>query len=85
MKFILNADQYALLKTIDFSEIGDSVNLDDSTLSVSIKDDQIRTFQVIISEEIDRRGLSDDQNTVLPLGRKLYALYDEIYAQIHSN
>jgi len=85
MLFKLDEKQYNLLKTIDFSEINGSFSFDDATLSVEVSDDAVGTFQVIISEEIDVKGLSNNQDEVTPYGRKLYALYDEITYQKHHN
>jgi hypothetical protein len=82
MTFSLSKDQYNLLKTIDFTEIKKSVRFHDGENEVEVKREAIRLFQVIISEEIDRNGLTDDQDDVTPKGRKLYALYDAIYNQI---
>lgn len=81
MKFKLNPEQYQLLKGIDFSEIGADVEFLDGETAVSVANKSVGLFQIIISEEIDVNGLTDDQNDVLPYGRKLYAIYDSIYAQ----
>lgn len=84
MTFTLSKEQYDLLKSINFAEIKDSVSFDDASLSIVVAAEKVRTFQVIIDEEIDVKGLSDDQEQVTPYGRRLYALYDAIYAQIHK-
>lgn len=81
MKFNLTPEQYQLLKGIDFSEIGPDVEFLDNETAVSVANKSVGLFQIIISEEIDVNGLTDDQNDVLPYGRKLYAIYDSIYAQ----
>ena len=54
---------------------GDTVELDVS---------DIDEVQLLINDEIVYRGL-DDQETVNDLGKKLYALYDEILYQKHNN
>ena len=81
MKFKLDKEQYRLLKQLDFSEIGSSVEFLDDETSVSVADSDVRLFRVIITEEIDANGLTDDQNDVLPYGRQLYAIHDSIYEQ----
>lgn len=85
MTFVLNKAQYVLAKTIDYSEMNGSLKFNDVSLSISMPNDQVSLFEVLISEEVDRRGLSDDQNKVLPIGRRLYDLYDTVYAQIPGN
>lgn len=44
----------------------------------------IDEVQLLINDEIVYRGL-DNQETVNDLGKKLYALYDEILYQKHDN
>ena len=82
MKFKLLKKQYQLLRTIDFSELNGKISFIDKMEEVTVDDDALSLFQMIISEEIDRNGLTDDQNDVTPHGRELYALYDAVYDQI---
>lgn len=53
---------------------------DMSKLEVS----DIRELQLLINDEIVYRGL-DKQETVNSIGKKLYALYDEILHQKHGH
>lgn len=85
MVFRLDKDAYLLAKSIDFSEIAHDVSFDDELQAVTVSDEKILTFQVLISEEIDVKGLSDNQEQVTPYGRQLYVLYDTINALKHKN
>lgn len=57
-------------------------NIDSNTIELEISD--IKELQFLINDEIVYRGL-DNQETVNDLGKKLYALYDEILYQKHNN
>ncbi len=57
-------------------------NIDPNTVELEISD--IKELQFLINDEIVYRGL-DNQETVNNLGKKLYALYDEILYQKHNN
>lgn len=52
--------------------------------SVELDVSDIDEVQLLINDEIVYRGL-DNQETVNELGKKLYALYDEILYQKHNN
>ena len=82
LTFTLTKDQIGILKKIDFSEIGEPVIYGNNQATVTVPDSKAGLFLIIISEEIDVHGLSDDQDDVLPYGRKLYAIYDSIYGQM---
>ena len=81
MTFTLTKDQIAILKKIDFSEIEEPIVYDDNQTTVTVPDSKVGLFLMIISEEIDVYGLTDDQDDVLPYGRKLYDIYDSVYYQ----
>ena len=81
LTFTLTKDQIAILKKIDFSEIEEPIVYDDNQATVTVPDSKVGLFLMIISEEIDVYGLTDDQDDVLPYGRKLYAIYDSVYYQ----
>lgn len=74
--FTLSAEQFALLKAVDFSEMEDSISFDDERYEVST--DNLWLLQTILTEEITTKGLTDDQENVTEHGRELEALYDEI-------
>ncbi len=57
-------------------------NIDSNTIELEISD--IKELQFLINDEIVYRGLNN-QETVNDLGKKLYALYDEILYQKHNN
>ena len=78
MKIRLSKEQYNLLKKIDLSEIENDILLNDPN-EIDLPEDKIRLLRIIITEEIDVNGLSDDQNEVTPYGRSLYDLHDTIY------
>lgn len=54
----------------------------ENTVELNVSD--IDEIQLLINDEIVHRGL-DKQETVNDLGKKLYALYDEILYQKHNN
>lgn len=54
----------------------------DDTVELDVSD--IDEVQLLINDEIVYRGLNK-QETVNDLGKKLYALYDEILFQKHNN
>ncbi len=56
--------------------------IDSNTIELEISD--IKELQFLINDEIVYRGLNN-QETVNDLGKKLYALYDEILYQKHNN
>ena len=76
ISFMLSPSYFQLLKEIDFSEIGDSVSFDEKTHTV--KTSNLRLLQIILTEEINTKGLTDDQQEATPHGHELEALYDEI-------
>lgn len=76
MKYKLSRKNYILLRTIDFSEMGDTVTFDDEEASVSTNN--IVLLQIIITEEIVGTGMDDAQNECNERGRELYDLYDEL-------
>ena len=56
--------------------------VDSNTVELDVSD--IDEIQLLINDEIVYRGI-DSQETVNDLGKKLYALYDEILFQKHNN
>lgn len=82
MTFTLTKDQMGILKKIDFSEIGEPIVYDDNRSTVTVPDKKTDQLLMLLVDEIDMHGLSDDQDDVLPYGRKLYAIYDSIYDQM---
>lgn len=76
VSFTLSPSSFQLLEEIDFSEMGDSVSFDKKTHTV--KTSNLRLLQIILTEEINTKGLTDDQQEATQHGRKLEALYDEI-------
>jgi len=85
---------YDLAKSVDYSDLGKSIRFDDAKQIIELSDDVIITkdyfgteherapiwiMLACISDEVERSGLSDDQEKVLPRGRALYELYDAIY------
>lgn len=56
--------------------------VDENTVELNVSD--IDEIQLLINDEIVYRGL-DKQETVNDLGKKLYALYDEILYQKCNN
>ena len=83
MKYALSQKSYDLLKTIDFSEMGDTVAFDDENKTVMT--DNLRLLQIIINEEIVATGMDDAQNECTERGWELYRLYDEILAIRDAN
>ena len=82
-KIILSKEQYDLINTIDISEIGkENIIFSDKDYSLYVEEGSIRLLRILITEEIDRNGLTDHQNVVTPYGRKLYELHDTIYSQV---
>lgn len=57
-------------------------NIDSNTIELEISD--IKELQFLVNDEIVYRGL-DNQETVNDLGKRLYALYDEILYQKRNN
>ena len=74
--FTLSPSSFQLLKKINFSEMGDSVSFDEKTHTV--KTSNLRLLQIILIEEINTKGLTDDKQEATPHGHKLEVLYDEI-------
>lgn len=75
----LSEESYSLAKNIDFSELKNRIAFNDEQHVITISETDMDVFMVIISEEIDMKGLSEDQQEVTLYGRKLYRLYDEVY------
>lgn len=73
-----------LLKEVEDIEplIVSQKEVDRNTVELDISD--IDEIQLLINDEIVYRGL-DNQETANDLGKRLYALYDEILYQKHNN
>ncbi|MCD8357459.1 MAG: hypothetical protein LUE11_12970 [Clostridia bacterium] len=69
-----------MAKAIDFSELQGKIKFDDMHNVIEVPEEDMKIFMVIISEEVDMKGLSEDQQEITSYGRKLYGLYDEVYA-----
>lgn len=82
-RYDLSSASYALLKSVDLGEMGNSISWDD--FSESIQTDNIRMLLIILNEEINTTGLTEDQDGVNNRGRNLYDLYDELLAQKNNN
>ena len=82
MTFTLTKDQIGILRKIDFTEIGEPIIYDDNHSTVTVPDTKVDQLLMLLVDEIDMHGLSDDQDDVLPYGRKLYAIYESIYDQM---
>ena len=80
----LSKENYDLAKSIDFSELLNRIAFDDEQHTSAVPEADMDVFMVIISEEVDAKGLSEDQQEVTTYGRKLYRLYDEVYALKHK-
>lgn len=93
MKLGFSEEFYNLMKTVDFSDIEDRIVFIDDERAIEMEDEDVtfidyygKPFQEspinailsCIDSEIVASGLSANQNTVLPRGRKLYELYDSI-------
>ena len=76
ISFTLSPSHFQLLREIDLSEMGSSIVFDEKTYTV--RTDNLRLLQIILNEEINTKGLTDDQQDATPHGRRLEALYDEI-------
>ena len=68
--------QYALLKDLDFSELGQSIVFSDKDRSISVGDFSL--FLTVFNEEIVGRGMDENQEECTEYGRELYAIYDEL-------
>lgn len=79
--FKLSKKNYDLLKSIDLSEMGESITFYDDVLSFETSD--IKLLLVILNEEIVTKGLGDKYDPT-EHGRELYALYDAILEQKES-
>lgn len=77
VSFSLSREQFDLLKSVDFSEMRESVSFDDKNREVGT--DDLWLLQTILAEEINTKGLTPDQQNVTKHGEALEALYDEIY------
>ena len=78
-RYLLSKENYDLFKKIDFSEMGNSLVMDEEKLS--FETDDIGLLEIIITEEIATKGMDENQELCNEYGRKLYGLYDEIYYQ----
>ena len=97
MKLFLNRKTYELAKTVDYSEMGNSIAFNDSESSIEVSDKDITLRDYFgeefkespidvmldcISDEVVATGMTEDQERILPRGRELYDLYDSIYYAI---
>lgn len=76
-KFKLSSNNYALLKTVDLSELCNGIVFDDEEKTVCVEDK--KQFFILLNEDIVARGMDEKQNECTEFGQKLYALYDELY------
>ena len=75
----LSQENYELLKTLDLSEMKDSILFNDA--NKTIETNNIRLLQIILTEEIAVKGMHKGQEQCNDYGRQLYSLYDELYYQ----
>ena len=75
-RFKLSDRQYALLKELDFSDLGQSIVFSDEDRSISVEDFSL--FLTVFTEEIVGRGMDENQEECTEYGRELYAIYDEL-------
>ena len=75
-RFKLSDRQYALLKELDFSDLGQSIVFSDEDWSISVEDFSL--FLTVFTEEIVGRGMDENQEECTEYGRELYAIYDEL-------
>ncbi len=78
-EYKLSQFNYELLKTIDLSEMNESIKFNDA--DKTIETNNVRLLQIILTEEIATRGMQKGQEQCNDYGRQLYSLYDEIYYQ----
>lgn len=76
-KYTLSRQSFELLKAIDFSEMNDKITFIESEHAVETSD--FGLMQIIVDEEITDKGLDEHQNECNEYGKKLYALYDELF------
>ena len=78
-KIKLNKDEYDAIREIDFSEIydkGETIMFDDADTSFEVSD--YGTFEIIVSEEIDTKGLENNQEDANAYGRLLESMLDRL-------
>lgn len=81
MNFKLNIEEYNLLKKyVDFSGI-ESVETNDIDQTVTVDDNDLIAFQLSVSGALNIYGFDSDDE-ITDFGRKLEALYDNLYSQI---
>ena len=75
-KIKLTKDEYDLIKRIDFSEMKDKIIFDDEENSILVSD--FLLFELIVIEEININGLTDNQMRANEYGRALENLIDRL-------
>ena len=78
-RYQLDAAKYKLLRSVDFSELGEDIIFYDDVCS--FETNNIRLLQIILNEEIACKGMTADQQYASEYGWQLYDLYDEILTQ----
>ena len=76
VKYKLTKESFALIRDIDFSEMGNTFRLLEAEQAIETSD--FGLMQVIINEEIVAKGMDEAQDKCTEFGRKLYGLYDEL-------
>lgn len=82
MKFKLDEESYSLIKKyVDFTELS-YVSFNDNSYEIEIKENDLELFLILVSESSTTYGLDSD-GEITPFGRKLEAIYDNIFNQIN--
>ena len=89
-----NNESYKLLKTVDVIQLANHIKFNDQAQSVELDEEPVflldyfdnkyestplKVLLDCIADEVAVSGLTSNQEEVLPRGRELYALYDDIY------
>ena len=82
MKIKLSKENFDTLLKLDLSDAETEIELypDENALEFS----DIGELLIAINDEIVFKGMTSDMDTVTPFGRKIYALYDEIYYTVYD-
>ena len=98
MKIYLSEEFYNLAKSVDFSDISDRIIFNDQDKEVDVDErpiiktdffgekyeaSPITVMLGCISDEVINSGMSSDQQKILPRGKALYNLYDNIYDNLY--
>ncbi len=76
MRMRLDKSRYEVLKSMDFSSIGDDIVFHDDTCEFETDNP---LFDVVFDINIVTRGMDSTQNECTEYGKRLYELYDLIF------